>query len=228
VVSATRHVIAMTGYRLRDGVSFCRVSGTHVFLDLLADRYFGLSDRLNHIFERIVAGEMVSRCEAAPLLRSGLLLACDTDARPLPCNVTPLALSDAARLQSRVRLRSIAGALVSRARWTLRVKRRGLAENIAAFERWQHQGCKQSPSSTALTEMVRSYDLAALLWSERDRCLPNALALAHDLTRHGLVVQLVFAIRIDPFQAHCWIQCGGTPLRTDPDVLRGFTPILVV
>jgi hypothetical protein len=228
VALATRHVIAMSGYRLRDGVSFCRISDTHVFLDLLTDRYFSLSDRLNRVFAQIVACEAVSPSDAAPLLLSGLLLGCTSDVRPRPCDVTPFSPGSPLLVQSRTRLRAIAGALASRLRWTLRVKKYALVDNIAALERRRRGGGKQSPVSAAFAQRVRGYDLAALLWNERDRCLANSLALAHDLTGGGFVVQLVFAVRIDPFQAHCWVQCDETPIRADPDALRAFTPILVV
>ena len=47
------------------------------------------------------------------------------------------------------------------------------------------------------------------------------------LRRCGLRADWVFAVRLWPFAAHCWVQCGDLCLNDDVERLAPYTPILV-
>lgn len=59
------------------------------------------------------------------------------------------------------------------------------------------------------------------------KCLIRSFMLLRHLRRHGFDARWVFAVRTWPFEAHCWLQCGGTILDDVPDRLQAFHPILV-
>src|SRR3546814_15454074 len=54
-------------YSLASGISFCRVAGRFIFLDVPRDRYFCLSAESERCFAQLVDGESLSQREHAVL-----------------------------------------------------------------------------------------------------------------------------------------------------------------
>jgi hypothetical protein len=48
------------------------------------------------------------------------------------------------------------------------------------------------------------------------------------LDKAGLRPALVFAVRLDPFAAHCWLQHDELVLNDAVDRVGAFTPVLVL
>lgn len=59
-------------------------------------------------------------------------------------------------------------------------------------------------------------------------CLHDSLALDRWLTARGLPAMLVFGVKLDPFEAHCWLQVRDAILNDSYDHVSRFTPILAV
>ncbi|WP_292630974.1 lasso peptide biosynthesis B2 protein [Novosphingobium sp. 28-62-57] len=79
-----------------------------------------------------------------------------------------------------------------------------------------------------LVTHARAFDRARRFAPIRPRCLPDALAYAHMARREGFAVDLVFGVKLHPFEAHCWVQSGGLVL-TDPlDKVRRFEVVLAL
>lgn len=57
-------------------------------------------------------------------------------------------------------------------------------------------------------------------------CRLDAPALCLFLWKHGHEAELVFGVRLAPFQAHCWVQAGSVAFGEAADRLRQFTPIM--
>jgi Transglutaminase-like superfamily len=66
------------------------------------------------------------------------------------------------------------------------------------------------------------------LFSSKDECLFDSLALIEFLARHGVHPDWVFGVQTRPFAAHCWVQYGGTVFNDTVEHVSGFTPIMVV
>jgi hypothetical protein len=66
------------------------------------------------------------------------------------------------------------------------------------------------------------------LFSSRDECLYDSLALLEYLARKSVYPDWVFGVRTRPFAAHCWVQHGGIVLNDTVEHVSGFTPIMVV
>lgn len=59
-------------------------------------------------------------------------------------------------------------------------------------------------------------------------CLFDSLALLDFLAHHGCLPYLVFAVTLEPWEAHCWLQYGAVSFNEDAERARTFLPILTV
>lgn len=93
---------------------------------------------------------------------------------------------------------------------------------------------RQSAPSTSLDverarRLVESFVRhRVFLFSSRDECLFDSLALLEFLATHGLYPDWVFGIQTRPFAAHCWVQHGGTVFNDTAEHVSGYTPIMIV
>jgi len=76
--------------------------------------------------------------------------------------------------------------------------------------------------------VVRAFEHARVLRSPADKCLPRSLAIALCLARHGVHADVVLAVKLGPFAAHCWAQADGEVLNDTAEEVALYTPILVV
>lgn len=60
------------------------------------------------------------------------------------------------------------------------------------------------------------------------RCLWDSLALAFFLLRRKVQCEWVFAVQMQPFGAHCWIESGDVLLNDALEYARQFIPIIRV
>lgn len=70
--------------------------------------------------------------------------------------------------------------------------------------------------------------LRPLLFTARDRCLNDSLALVAFLAREGIASRWVIGVRVQPFGAHAWVQVDGLVLNDLHENVRHYEPILVV
>jgi len=66
------------------------------------------------------------------------------------------------------------------------------------------------------------------LFSSKDECLYDSLALLEFLARYGIYADWVFGVQTRPFAAHCWVQHGDVVFNDMVEHVRGYTPIMVV
>jgi transglutaminase superfamily protein len=70
--------------------------------------------------------------------------------------------------------------------------------------------------------------MRAFLFSTRDECLHDSLAILEFLARHQLFPSWVFAVRARPFAAHCWVQHDGLVFNDTVEHVSSYVPIMVV
>lgn len=76
---------------------------------------------------------------------------------------------------------------------------------------------------------VAAYErLRPFVFTARDECLLDSLALINFLAHDGLAPRWVLGVRTGPFGAHAWVQAGHTVLSDLHEYVRQFRPILVV
>lgn len=80
-----------------------------------------------------------------------------------------------------------------------------------------------------LASLVRVFDwLRPLAFKKTNECFLYCLALSEFLSKYGIFPSWVFAVRADPFVAHCWLQYDDQVLTDIPFNLRRMVPILVL
>jgi hypothetical protein len=70
--------------------------------------------------------------------------------------------------------------------------------------------------------------LRVFLFSHREKCLHDSLALLEFLARYGIFPSWVFGVRARPFVAHCWVQYEDIVCNDTVEHVAGYTPIMVV
>jgi hypothetical protein len=66
------------------------------------------------------------------------------------------------------------------------------------------------------------------LFSSKNECLYDSLALLEYLARYGIHADWVFGVQTRPFAAHCWVQHGDIVFNDTVEHVSGYTPIMVV
>jgi hypothetical protein len=82
--------------------------------------------------------------------------------------------------------------------------------------------------SAARDHVALFYEARPFLFSSRNACLFDSLALLLFLRRLGVHPQWIFGVRTGPFAAHCWLQSGHIVLNDTVDNVRSYTPIMSV
>jgi hypothetical protein len=232
-------------------IHVCRLNATVIVLDLARDRYFGLSGLPEQALAAFVPGwpqpetravpphELLSSDETITIVRGftaqGLLTPTEADGKP----ATPAALDVAsARIamdgnvtrSRQLRFDDVLAfltACVSTA-WSLR--RHSLRHAIEAVSA-RKKGCtdKWGFDAEKTADLVAIFRrLRSFTFSGHRRCLFHALTLIKFLSRYDVYPEFVMGVKIEPWAAHSWVQCGEYVLDGTPEQVRFFTPILVV
>lgn len=221
------------GYALCPGLSFCLIGGDAVFLDVPCDRYFGLTIEMGRCFVRLVnrdAPEAGDDRLIARLVDDAVLTPVGCDQVPAPCPrpaIGTSVLDEAGDLSwsPGSTLRALGG--LARARLALRLGSMArVLGALAAAKAALDDG--RRPSAEVLVRVTSAFEASALAVSPLDACLPRSVAMARWLLRLGQPATLVVGVKLRPFQAHCWVQCGDRLVSDRIDSVRNFTPILVV
>lgn len=223
----------------------CAIGNQVILLDLQRGRYFGVvADPQCGMSQHIdgwpgpegVAASALSRRAAEltnRLSAQGVLTPPGPvrDCRPHLDEAASTLDAYAAGAPRRPRLQGAAGFIASASlAWTwLQVCSLGsIARRITAG--------RPQPSAAVRAEMCRPLgdavcefeSLRPLVFTTRDNCLFDSLALLHFLGRGGIHARWVVGVRIQPFGAHSWLQIGDMVLNDLHENVRRFRPILVV
>lgn len=236
----------MARYALADHVFVC-VNGEHlVLLDVREDRYWALEAAQTSGLGALVGGWPVRSPEAADIetptpetaaaidvLRGRGLL---TDGVPPGKDATPVAAlrpgrelitdSDAARGAGSAWSFLAASAIAKFALRTWAFER--------VIRRVRRRKAAMAPKAASLdVERARLLVEAFMryrvfLFSSKNECLYDSLALLEYLARHGIYADWVFGVQTRPFAAHCWVQHGDIVFNDTVEHVSGYTPIMVV
>jgi Transglutaminase-like superfamily len=81
----------------------------------------------------------------------------------------------------------------------------------------------------AVRNAVAVYEsLRPLVFTSRDKCLFDSLALINFLAHQGMFPRWVIGVTTHPFAAHAWVQSDGIVINDLHERVRRFMPILVV
>ncbi|MCX2864902.1 lasso peptide biosynthesis B2 protein [Paucibacter sp. PLA-PC-4] len=214
-------------------------------LDLKHGRYLGVSNAVStSLFGHIegwpapsepaeaAAAQDTQRAALQSLVAQGLL----TEAQVAPMSTNALEMAGASihegppaasGFPSMRRSLQFASS-VALAGWCLRFcSLQTIARSITA-----HRERLCTPGSESLEAMrpaLLAYEtLRPFVFTAREKCLLDSLALVMFLAKDGLLPRWVIGVRTGPFGAHSWVQCGTTVLNDQHEYVRQFRPILVV
>lgn len=218
---------------LRTGISFCCVDGRLLFLDVIADRYFCLSSPAEKCFLGLVEadGRVAEREDALDTLVSrGMLIEAAQPVPLKPCTLPPFPEESVLdQPLPRGSMRQAVGALGRLAAAQLRLKIAGLARTLSTISvmKARLESAPGNPDILLCRTMAgfgRATGIATIL----DNCLGQSIAIAHDMLARELRPDVVLGVRLGPFNAHCWVQYENRLVNDRFDMVRTFTPILLI
>lgn len=219
------------GFRLRSGLSFCLAQGKPIFLDTVADRYFTLTAGSERSFVGLVNDEprQVSEDDLSGLTRSGIIEAAGDDLRPLACPLPPVAHGTMLDTpQSSFDPLQFTAAAAELARVTAILKRGRFHALIEDLRRRKASLSRSERSRASALRVASAFARTAFWSSPHDRCLPHSIAVARRLISMGCHPELVIAVQVQPFRAHCWVQFQDQLVNDRRDTVEAFIPILIV
>lgn len=231
-------------FSLADHVRACEMSDQLVLLDLRRSRYLALGLRQWEILsgprKPLAAGQRnghraatesdIERL-AAPLLRQRVLTRATTRGLARDSAQLPEASLDVRGVMpiSAVGARRVWRFLAATG-WAAAVLRlRSLSFSVGHVARQARRLHRPQADDQRLRDAVAAFEtLRPLLFTARDKCLFDSLALVSFLASEGLAAQWVVGVKTRPFAAHSWVQVGSVVLNDLHEHVRSFKPILVV
>lgn len=227
--------------RLADHVRSCVVDDQVVLLDLHRSRYLGLSSRQWELLcERLrtpsASGKAGDQDDTifAPLLRNRILTTAPTLRQPVLHTLAMPSTSFDADSQSqdlRVdpgQLRSFVAATARAALW---LRFRSLHAISLALESRRREGVRGDAATQAarLHRATATFDrLRPLLFTSKEKCLYDSLALVLFLASQGVAARWVIGVATRPFRAHAWVQDGCEVLNDLHENVSRYRPIHTV
>jgi len=205
------------------------LDGLPVFLDAAHDRYAALPrDTIEPFLAALARGGRVEpeASGTVRLLASGLFVLSETAGTLEPVSHVPPARGlDPTR--PRLRLADLA-----RVWWLLACARRQLRtrpfSSLIASPLNPRIRASAATRAQPLELSVQRFHQARAFVPIASSCLWDSLALRRWLARRGHGCALVFATRLEPFAAHCWIEVDGAVLNDAPERIATFAPVAVV
>jgi hypothetical protein len=236
----------MARYGLAKHVFVCRDEEYIVILDLKRDRYFALEAARTAALIPLLPGwparspdktgalpELTVEEAAAPLLRQGWLLdesAASKDATPVRLSAPETDLFGSGEIAgAKLGGYTVIAFLVASifAKLALRFRRlewvvRRVAERNAAH-------ADRPLDIERARQLLDAFGrMRVFLFSSREECLHDSLAVLEFLARHEIFPSWVFGVRARPFAAHCWVQHADVVFNDSIEHSSSYTPIMVV
>jgi hypothetical protein len=247
-LGTTDRGMMMARYGLAKHVFVCADEEYVVVLDVKQDRYFTLEAARTAALRPLLPGwpappsggsssdgsELAVDEAAAPLLRQGWLLELPAPSKEAtPARLTPPQtelLSEAMTESARIGVRAVINFVFAAvfAKLALRVWRfERLIRRVAARRAAQPGG--GSLDVARARQLVDIFGrLRVFLFSHREECLHDSLALLEFLARYEVLPLWVFGVRARPFVAHCWVQYEDIVFNDTVEHVASYTPIMVV
>lgn len=237
-VAPTRHLTISTHVRA------CESDGTVVLLDLNKNRYVGIGGAgARALVGQVEGWPMLSDAVASAnpelcgkvvhgLLSQGLLSEQSVPRGSEATLEAPTATLNSAFAMTLadIGIRRMGRFLFSAAlahKWMYRMPLYDIATEIGL--RRNRIPANASGPLDAMRAGIETYEkLRPLVFTARDRCLYDSLALVLFLSMEGLLARWVIGVKTGPFGAHAWVQSGPTVLNDHHEYVGQFRPILVV
>lgn len=236
----------MARYGLATHVFVCRDEGYIVVLDLKQDRYFALEAAKTAALPSVVPGWPVTVQQGTdvaaggaveealrPLVRQGWLLEESTGAK----QATPVSVPrpetqltrDGGGACEKLGLRTLFAFVVASvfAKAALRFWR--FDRVVRRVARRKARYANEPLDLERARRLIEAFErLRVFLFSTRDECLHDSLAVLEFLARYRIFPTWVFGVRARPFAAHCWVQHADVVFNDTVEHVSTYVPIMAV
>lgn len=225
-------------YRLRDGLSYCRVDNYLIFLDLQHDRYFRLPGKMERTFLAYTRRWEDSHLDLSNLIEREILV----DEKNLAQDHTLSHVIEApyrsAMEQSEsmgtFRAATLLDVVAIVLSTQLRLKTRGLKDSLDRLVAYRHERAAETRSTPVDHSELRLLGASATFRHMRlfvpvdTCCLLDSLSMVIFLAKRGLHANIVFGVSGNPFAAHCWVQAKDIVLNDSVGNANAHSAIRVV
>ncbi|WP_257555924.1 lasso peptide biosynthesis B2 protein [Sphingobium sp. CFD-2] len=217
------------GYRMRRGLFFCVTGGRSIFLDVEADRYFGIKPGWDQAFQALVADDIAGP-ELSSLIDAGILVEDDA----VGGITRPPAILPATKEMSVERVWPISGLglrfIIAQIEVVIALRTRTFSNVLRPIA--DHASIV-GPGRTAGLDpewkpFVSAFFSSSALRPRSGHCLTNSIAFMRVAQSLGFKAELVLGVCAAPFSAHCWVQADGHVLNDRLENIRNFEPILTI
>lgn len=111
---------------------------------------------------------------------------------------------------------------------TYRLKVCTIEATVARLQRRKHLRAAQHTSATRVRRLVSLYRRLRPLYPRDFLCLFDSLSLIEFLAKYRCYPNMIFAVRLDPWYAHCWVQYEDLALNQDSDDAHTYLPLMSV
>lgn len=223
--------ITMSIYELGQDLSFCRIDGRPIFLDLKKDRYFRLSEPAEIAFLQHIESPGCFTDSTALLLDLGILeektASSSVSSSPLEAATqSAMELADSGACGPRL----VAEVMADVYSTHFQLKAIGLkATTQRVFgDSWSSRDQPPPNKKSQLLSAAQSFLKARRFAPIQTRCLLDSLSMARFLKRRRLSSKVIIGVTGDPFTAHCWVQSGNLILNDTLGNTRGYCVIRVL
>lgn len=219
-------------------VHFCYRGDAVVFLDLQRDDYTFVGPEgaaalrcLSSLEENVASPEW--RTALNEMLEGGLLTTDRNAGRVIAPTTISVAsqqlLDDDALLSARASLAHLLNFLTACTYAAARLRWGHLHRTIARVQlRKTHRPPSASFDIDRCRELVAIFARLRPFFPRRFLCLYDSLALIEFLARYRIFPDWIFAVRLEPWSAHCWVQQAGYIFNEEPEQAAAYTPVMVV
>ena len=227
----------MAHYFLPAHVHFCPRGDAFVFLDLRNDDYTLVDGHCADAIRALCAGDRPTSTDALndalhELLSAGLLTADPIKGKLVAPTLVELAdellVDPESPPTPRITLNHLWHFVCACTLAAIRL-RRGPIETLI-----QRVEARKARMRSSTTDFNRARELTAVFQTLRSffprdyLCLYDSLALIEFLARHELFPTWVFAVALEPWAAHCWVQEGRFIFNEGVEEAARYSPVMAV
>jgi Transglutaminase-like superfamily len=234
-------VLAVCSYFLSKHVHICTVDDQIVVLDLLSGKYLSLdAEDAGSLGISVVGWPFSSRGTENPkllhrLLARGFLTMDPQLGKPPESTSAPdprasmwdRALSAPPKIRAHHVLEVTAAITLTRMRMRF-MKFSRIIDRISR-RKGRHDTYASEPDLDRACECQAIFEtLRPLVYKKTGACLLTALSLVEFLAQYGIFPDLIFAVKVNPFRAHCYVQYRGFVMLDYASQAETYNPIMVV
>lgn len=228
----------MDDYRLPLHVHCCQRGNAFVFLDLKQDDYTLVCGPAADAL-RALANSDASQSSTPPddplseLERGGLLTKAHGAGRPfaptdIDPGVEPLVDFDEL-LAARTHLTDWWNFLAACMTASLRLKWHPIERTVGSVARRKvSRATRRSLDIDEARRLTAVFHRLRRLFPSNYMCLFDSLALIQFLARYDIHPTWIFGVKLEPWQAHCWIQHGPFTFNERAENVASYTPIMAI